>query len=107
MRQIGEVLRLKSRGMNNREIARSTGLGKTTVYEYLARAEAAGLSWPLPAALDDVHGWTASSGSGRLIQAGRGRPGGDGGLRTKRSGWAAWAAERITARAAWTWPARP
>src|SRR6266566_774340 len=54
MRQIGEVLRLKSRGMNNREIARSTGLGKTTVYEYLARAEAAGLSWPLPAALDDA-----------------------------------------------------
>src|SRR6516225_3248768 len=54
MRQIGEGLRLKSCGMNNRDIARSTGLGKTTVYEYLARAEAAGLSWPLPAELDDA-----------------------------------------------------
>ncbi len=50
--------------------------------------------------LDRVHGRSASSGSGRLIQAGRGRPGGDGGLRTKRSGWAMWAAERMTARAA-------
>ncbi len=54
MRKIGEVLRLKSRGMNNREIARSTGAGKTTVYEYLARAEAAGLSWPLPPELDEA-----------------------------------------------------
>jgi transposase len=53
MRKIGEMLRLKAAGMNNRDIARSTGAGKTTVYEHLARAEAAGLSWPLPAELDD------------------------------------------------------
>ncbi len=54
-----------------------------------------------------VHGWTASSGVGRLIQAGRGRLGGTGGLRTKRSGCAAWALERTTARAVRTWSARP
>lgn len=54
MRKIGELLRLKAAGMNNRDIARSTGVGKTTVYELLARAEAAGLSWPLPAELDEA-----------------------------------------------------
>lgn len=54
MRKIGEVLRLKSRGLNNRDIARSTGVGKTTVYEYLARAEAAGVGWPLPPELDEA-----------------------------------------------------
>ncbi len=48
------MLRLKSRGLNNRDIARSTGVGKTTVYEYLARAEAAGVGWPLPAELDEA-----------------------------------------------------
>lgn len=54
MRKIGEVLRLKAAGMNNREIARSVGVGKTTVYEYLARAEGTGLGWPLPADLDEA-----------------------------------------------------
>ncbi len=48
------MLRLKSRGLNNRDIARSTGVGKTTVYEYLARAEAAGVGWPLPPELDEA-----------------------------------------------------
>jgi transposase len=52
MRKIGEVLRLKAAGLSIAEIARSAGLGRTTVYEYLGRAEAAGLSWPLPAELD-------------------------------------------------------
>ncbi len=54
-----------------------------------------------------VHGWAASSGVGWLIQAGRGSWGGGGGRRTKRSGCAAWAAERTTARASRTLPARP
>ena len=54
MRKIGEVLRLKAAGLNIRDIARSTGAGRTTVYEYLARAEAAGLSWPLPADMDEA-----------------------------------------------------
>jgi transposase len=54
MRKIGEVLRLRAAGFNVRDIARSAGTGKTTVYEYLARAEAAGLRWPLPPELDET-----------------------------------------------------
>ena len=53
MRKIREVLRLKAAGLNIREIAASTGAARTTVYEYLVRAEAAGLSWPLPDDMDD------------------------------------------------------
>ena len=54
MRRITEVLRLKAAGMSNRDIAASVGTGKTTVYEYLVRAESAGLSWPLPEGLDEA-----------------------------------------------------
>jgi transposase len=53
MRKITEALRLKAAGLGNREIAASIGAGKTTVYEILARAEAAGLSWPLPDTVDE------------------------------------------------------
>jgi transposase len=45
--------RLKAAGLNVREIAASTGSARTTVYEYLVRAEGAGLSWPLPEDMDD------------------------------------------------------
>jgi len=52
MRKIKEVLRLKhSCGLSSRAIARSCRLARSTVAEYLRRADAAGLSWPLP---DDV-----------------------------------------------------
>ena len=54
MRKIGEVLRLKAAGLSIPDIARSTSIGRTTVYEYLARAEAAALSWPLPLELDEA-----------------------------------------------------
>jgi len=53
MRKINEVLRLRAAGLSVREIARSTGAGRTTVFEYLVRADAAGLSWPLPEAMGD------------------------------------------------------
>jgi transposase len=53
MRKIREVMRLRAAGLNIREIATSTGAARTTVYEYLVRAEGAGLSWPLPDDLDD------------------------------------------------------
>ena len=54
MRKIKEVLRLKwSKNLSNRRIASSCGIARPTVSEYLRRAEAAGLSWPLPAELDD------------------------------------------------------
>lgn len=54
MRKIGEVLRLRAAGLSIPDIARSVGIGRTTVYEYLARAEAAALGWPLPPELDEA-----------------------------------------------------
>jgi transposase len=52
MRKTTEVLRLHAEGFSQRQIAASAGVGKTTVAEYLARAEAAGISWPLPEGMD-------------------------------------------------------
>lgn len=55
MRQISEILRLKHQaGLSVREIARSCGLPTSTVGDYLKRAEAAGLSWPLPESLSEA-----------------------------------------------------
>ncbi len=49
MRKIKEVLRLKHElGLGQRQIARSCSIGLGTVHGYLARAEQAGLRWPLP-----------------------------------------------------------
>jgi Helix-turn-helix domain of resolvase len=48
MRKINEVVRLKAAGLSIREIARSAGGARTTVYEYLLGAASAGLSRPLP-----------------------------------------------------------
>jgi len=54
MRKIREVLRLsKGQYRSVREVARSCNLARSTVNEYLRRAEEAGLSWPLPD-LDDA-----------------------------------------------------
>ena len=54
MRQIREVLRQKwGLDLSNRQISASCGLSRPTVAEYLRRAKAAGLSWPLSGDLDD------------------------------------------------------
>jgi len=54
MRKIREVLRLSWGGrLGGRAVARSCGVGRTTVREYLYRAKAAGLSWPLPEGMTD------------------------------------------------------
>ncbi|HEX4214323.1 MAG TPA: IS21 family transposase, partial [Candidatus Dormibacteraeota bacterium] len=53
MRHIREVLRLSAAGLSRRRISESTGTPPTTIHEYLQRAAAAGLSWPLPDDLDD------------------------------------------------------
>jgi hypothetical protein len=48
MRRIREILRLKFElGLHNGQIARSCNLPHSTVANYLRRAEAAGLAWPL------------------------------------------------------------
>src|SRR5436190_981588 len=55
MRKIKEVLRLKYElGLGNRQIARSCAVNHNTVADYLRRAVAANLSWPLPADVDDT-----------------------------------------------------
>jgi transposase len=54
MRKISEALRLKwACGLSNRAIGRSCQISHSTVSEYLKRAEAAGLKWPLPEGLDE------------------------------------------------------
>jgi transposase len=54
MRKIREVLRLRWEcGLTHRAIARSCSISHSTVGEYLQRAEAAGLRWPIPAGLDE------------------------------------------------------
>lgn len=54
MRKIREVLRLKaSCGLTDRTIAHSCGISRSTVAEYVRRAGAAGLAWPLPEELDE------------------------------------------------------
>ena len=54
MRHINEILRLKhENNLSVREIARSCGLPVSTVGDYLKRAQAASLSWPLPEPLNE------------------------------------------------------
>jgi transposase len=54
VRKINEVLRLKwTCRLPNRVIGRSCQISHSTVSEYLKRAEAAGLKWPLPEGLDE------------------------------------------------------
>jgi hypothetical protein len=49
MRKVKEVLRLRFElRFGQRQIARSCRMGLSTVHEYLERAEAAGVGWPLP-----------------------------------------------------------
>jgi len=55
MRKVKEVLRLKwACGFSDRKIAKSCGIARSTLAKYLRRAEAAGLSCPLPAGLDEA-----------------------------------------------------
>ncbi len=54
MRKIREVLRLSwELELPDRQVAQSCAISKGAVYNYLQRAKAAGLTWPLPHDLDD------------------------------------------------------
>ncbi len=54
MRKIREVLRLKWECQySDRKVARSCGLSRPAVADYVCRAQAVGLSWPLPDDLDE------------------------------------------------------
>jgi transposase len=55
MRRIRELLRLKyESGLSSRVIAASLGISKGSVGDYLRRAQATGLGWPLPEAISDT-----------------------------------------------------
>lgn len=69
MRHVGEVLRLQAQGFSLRQISRSLGLPRTTVHDYLKRAQQAGIGWPLPEDLDAV----GRRGCSRVRRRRRGR----------------------------------
>jgi hypothetical protein len=49
MRKVREVLRLKHAcGASERVIARSVGIGRTAIGEYIRRAAVIGITWPVP-----------------------------------------------------------
>jgi transposase len=55
VRKVREILRLKYElGLDNRQIARSCSIPHSSVANYLRRAEAADLAWPLPPDLNDA-----------------------------------------------------
>lgn len=54
MRMIREILRLHhSCGFSQKKISRALNCARSTVGDYIRRAQSAGLAWPLPAELDD------------------------------------------------------
>ena len=55
MRKVREILSLRyERGYPHRTIARAVHVGAATVSEYLAKAAAKGLGWPLPEEFNDA-----------------------------------------------------
>ena len=48
MRKIKEILRLQAQGWSDRKVSRSVNVARTTVRRIRARAQAAGVAWPLP-----------------------------------------------------------
>jgi len=75
MRKIKEVLRLKFElGLGQRQIARSCSIGLGTVHDYLHRAAAAGVQWPLPAGWDDARLQAALFGERSPLRRARKQP---------------------------------
>jgi len=55
MRKIREILRLiLGDGLSRRQAAAATGVPTSTIADQLARAQRAGLGWPLPEGMDDA-----------------------------------------------------
>ncbi len=55
MRKLREVLRLRFElKLGYQQIGRSCAIGVSTVHKYLKRAEAAGITWPLPEDWDEA-----------------------------------------------------
>ena len=55
MRKVREVLRLTHElGLSVRQVRTATGVGKTSVNEYVARAKVIGITWPIPPEISDA-----------------------------------------------------
>jgi transposase len=55
MRKIREVLRLThEHKLSVREVSKATGVGKTTVGEFVARAKVIGITWPIPPEISEA-----------------------------------------------------
>jgi hypothetical protein len=55
MRKLREVLRLRYElKLGYQQIGRSCSIGVSTVHKYLKRAEATGVTWPLPEEWDEA-----------------------------------------------------
>ena len=55
MRKIREVLRLAhEHKLSIRQVSRATGIGKSTVGEFVARAKVIGITWPIPREISDA-----------------------------------------------------
>src|SRR5215467_6227221 len=55
MRKIREVLRLAhDHKLSIRQVSRATGIGKSTVGEFVARAKVIGITWPIPPEISDA-----------------------------------------------------
>ena len=54
MRRVREMLKLKREGeLSTQEVARRTGLARTTLREMFARFGQSGLAWPIPSGIGD------------------------------------------------------
>ena len=74
MKRVREVLRLNEEGLSRRQIAAACGLTHPTVADYLRRAVAAGLAWPLPDGLGDEQLKNGCSGFLRQVAQRRQHP---------------------------------
>src|SRR5262252_1451366 len=55
MRKLREVLRLAhEHKLSIRQVSRATGIGKSTVGEFVARAKVIGITWPIPPEISDA-----------------------------------------------------
>src|SRR5262249_8675862 len=69
MRKTKEVLRLRFElGLGQREIARACSISQGAVHNYLKKAKAAGVHWPLPEDWDEKHLEAALFGDRRPVE---------------------------------------
>ena len=64
MRRVREMLKLKREGeLSTQEVARRTGVARSTLREMFARFEQCGLAWPIPSEIGDRSSKSVSTAS--------------------------------------------